>query len=78
MYSNFITPPDYVKNLVIVDATEQQIQACMERVKSLNTAYNIYVYNQSMNDQTWFDQVAGRADSVIYADKNNPVEYFDK
>jgi hypothetical protein len=78
MYSNFITPPDYVKNLVIVDATDQQIQACMERVKSLNTAYNIYVYNQSMNDQTWFDQVASRADSVIYADKNDPLEYFDK
>jgi len=78
MHSNFITPPDYVKTVLIVDATEQQIQECADLVKSLDVPYNVYFYNQAMDNLLWFNQVAGKADIVIYADKNNPLEYFNK
>jgi hypothetical protein len=78
MHSNFITPPDYITTVLVVDATEQQITELGNLIKAGDIPYNIYFYNQAMNEQEWFNRIANKADTIIYADKNNPLEYFDK
>lgn len=78
MHSNFITPPDYVETVLIIDATDNQLAALTETVKTADRPYNIYFYNNKLDNQTWFNRVASKADIVIYADKNDPMEYFNK
>jgi hypothetical protein len=78
MHSNFITPPDYVKSILVIDATEQQITALREFVESGDVSYNIYFYKNAMDQQSWFNHVAGKADIIIYADKNDPIEFLTK
>jgi len=78
MHSNFITPPDYIKTVLVVNATEEQITNLGDIVRGGTVPYNVYFYNQAMNDQLWFNRVSSKADVIIYADKNNPEEFFDK
>jgi len=78
MHSNFITPPDYVESILIHDATEEQIKQLSEVIGNANRPYNVYFYNQSMNDATWLAKVNAIADKVIYAENTDPTEYFTK
>ena len=78
MHSNFITPPDYVKSILVIDATEDQIKDLGEFIKSGDVPYNVYFYNKAMEQQEWFNHVAGKADILIYADKNDPIEFLTK
>jgi len=78
MHSNFITPPDFVKTILVLNATEEQITELNSAVKASTTPYNIYFYNNAMNDLPWLAQVTNIADKIIEADKNNPTEYFNK
>ena len=78
MHSNFITPPDFVETVLIVDSTQDQALACAEAIKTAGTSYNVYFYNEEMNDPVWFERVSTRADIVIDAKITNPLEYFNK
>jgi len=78
MHSNFITPPDFVRTILVLNATEEQITQLSSAVKSSSTPYNVYFYNDAMNDMRWRARVTNIADEVIEADKNNPLEYFNK
>jgi ABC-type Fe3+-hydroxamate transport system substrate-binding protein len=78
MYSNFITPPDYIETVLILNATEEQIKALGTQVQSLGTPYNVYFYNDAMNEPTWFHKISIKADVVLDAKINNPEEYFNK
>jgi len=78
MHSNFVTPPDIVETVLIVDATDDQLAALTERVKTAGQPYNVYFYHTDSEYRDWFDRVALRADVIIYADKNDPLEYFNK
>jgi hypothetical protein len=68
-YSNFITPPDFVDEVkhtvVMVNATEGDIQALGMFCKTAVAYFNIYFYNHAMNNPAWFDQVLTRADAVV-------------
>lgn len=65
MHSNFITPPDYVESILIVDASQAQIQAVAEHCKTANTTYNVYLYSSDMNNTEWLSAVASRADVIL-------------
>jgi hypothetical protein len=78
MHSNFITAPDYIENILVINATDEQLATLTETVKTTGRPYNIYFYNNNLADQAWFNRVASKADIVIYADKNDPMEYFNK
>lgn len=78
MHSNFITPPDMVETVLIMNATEEQITELNAVIKAGATPYNVYFYNEAMNDMRWLARISNRADAVIEADKTNPTEYFNK
>lgn len=65
MHSNFITPPDLVDSILIIDATEQEILACAEKVKAIGRPYNVYFYNNDMKDYDWLGKVTKRVDSIL-------------
>jgi len=65
MHSNFITPPDYVESVLIIGATEQEIQDCAAVVKDSTQPYNIYFYQDNMNQREWLNRVMFRVDHIL-------------
>ncbi len=69
MYSNFITPPDFVNEdkhtVTVIDATETDIELLTKIAKVTNEDYNIYLYNSNMQDLEWLSTAMDRSDSVI-------------
>lgn len=78
MHSNFITPPDYIETVLVVDATEEQIRHLGTLVQDGSVSYNVYFYNAVMNNQEWFERVQAKADVVLDAKSTNPIDYFNK
>ena len=72
MHSNFITPPDYIENILIVNATDDLMTAMSEALKGSSQPYNIYFYNDSMNERDWFDLIKLVFNSIVK--KNKKVE----
>lgn len=74
MNSNFITPPDLVETVLIINATEDQISACAEACRNGNRVYNVYFYHTDMNDVHWLGEVVQRAETILQAvDSEVPV-----
>lgn len=65
MHSNFITPPDLIETVLVVDASEEHILSLAEHVKVLGKPYNVYFYNTEMKDLNWLGKVINRADIVL-------------
>jgi hypothetical protein len=65
MHSNFITPPDLVESVLIIDATEKEILTCAEQVKITGRPFNVYFYNNDMKDYAWLTKVVDRVDTVL-------------
>ncbi len=76
VYTNFITPPDAVINdnhtVVLIDATDEQIDHLAEFCKTANCSYNVYIYNNGMNNLDWLNQALAQANAfVINTDPND-------
>ena len=71
MHSNFITPPDLVESVLIVDATEKEIMTCAEHVKNVGRPFNVYFYNSEMKDYDWLSKVVKRVDVVLKAQSSD-------
>lgn len=78
MHSNFITPPDYIETVLILNATEEQVRHLGMIVQDGDIAYNVYFYNEAMNEPTWFDKISIKADVILDAKLTNPLDYFNK
>ena len=65
MHSNFITPPDFVTTVLIVDATEDELLAVSEACRQSGTSYNVYLYNAGMKEVDWLVQAVKRSDIVL-------------
>jgi len=78
MHTNFITPPDFVETVLIINATEAQIQSCADVMRDTTKPYNVYFYNDSMEHLEWLARVNKIADKIIQAEITDPVEYFTK
>ena len=77
-HSNFITPPDLVETVLVVDATEEQIVACADACQASGRIYNVYFYNKEMNNPSWLSQVQRVADHTLDATSCDPAAYFTK
>jgi hypothetical protein len=78
MHSNFITPPDYVESVLILNATQEQIRSLVPIIKSIDTPYNVYFYNDEMNAPEWLAKVKGTSSVTLDANLTNPEEFFAK
>jgi hypothetical protein len=76
--SNFITPPDFVETVLILNATEAQVSLCANACYDSEKVYNVYFYHESMNNEAWLARVHKIADTVIDASSTDPTEYFNK
>ena len=71
MHSNFITPPDTVETVLIIDAPDTQVQALAAFLKGHNKPYNIYLYNYTMENNSWLVDVYKKSDVVLQASGSN-------
>lgn len=78
MHSNFITPPDYVETVLILNAPEEQVQALAATIQHRDSVYNVYFYRDEMNDPEWLARVKAKADTILDAKLTNPEDYFTK
>ena len=74
MHSNFITPPDLIETVLVVDASEEDIKSLAEGIKTIGKPYNVYFYNAEMKDYNWLGKVMDRSDIVLmHQDSQVPV-----
>ena len=77
VYTNFITPPDFVTNgnhtVVLIDATEQQIDQLAEFCRTAINSYNVYIYRNGMNDIDWLKSAMSQADTFIVNTESNEL-----
>jgi hypothetical protein len=78
MHSNFITPPDYVETVLIINATDDQMAEYTRAFTDVKLSYNVYFYNEKMNEPEWFGKVSNQADVILDANLTNPLDYFNK
>lgn len=69
MYSNFITPPDFVNNelptILVIDATWDDIETLALYCQNTTYLYNVYLYQDVMFDTKWLEQAAQRAHVIV-------------
>lgn len=65
MYSNFITPPDFIQTVLVIDASATEIQQLTEFLYSAEQPYNIYMYSKEMDNLDWLTEAVLRADTVL-------------
>lgn len=69
MYSNFITPPDFVNEekhtVTVVNATEDDVEMLGRMAQVSDEEYNIYLYHNGMNDTTWLDSAINLSDAIV-------------
>ena len=75
--SNFITAPDFVPTVLITNPTPEQIEQCMYACQASTKIYNVYVETEGV-DQEWLWKIQRIADVIIDAQKENPLEFFNK
>lgn len=78
MHSNFITPPDYIETVLILNAPQEQIKVLATMIQQRDRCYNVYFYNDLMNQTEWRDRIRQKADTILDANLTNPEEYFNK
>ena len=69
MYSNFITPPDFVEDafhtVTVVNATMDEVELLGRMCKGSDDQFNIYLYRTEMNDTDWLTRAVELSDAVI-------------
>lgn len=69
MYSNFITPPDFVDDkfhtVTVVNATNEEVELLGRMCKGSDDQFNIYLYKTDMNDLLWLKKAVELSDAVI-------------
>ncbi len=65
MHSNFITPPDLVETVLVINATEEQIKFCADACRDSGRVYNVYFYHTDMKDHAWLADVVQRSDVIL-------------
>ena len=78
MHSNFITPPDYIETVLILNAPQEQIKVLATMIQQREQCYNVYFYNELMNQPEWRDRIKQKADTILDANLTNPEESFNK
>jgi hypothetical protein len=68
-HSNFITPPDFVDdpllNVLVIDADWIDVENLAYWCKTAPACYNVYVYNDSMNNVDWLEKAIHQVDYIV-------------
>ena len=68
-YSNIVTPPDLVSEskhtVLVIDATNDEVNALGRYLKESSQPFNVYLYNQAMDDLEWMALVGDRAHAIV-------------
>lgn len=74
MYSNFITPPDFVEDnfhtVTVVNATNEEVELLGRMCKGSDDQFNIYLYKPEMDDLDWLKKAVHLSDAVIVNTNN--------
>lgn len=84
MHSTFITPPDLLETVLIIDASQSQIRAVAEFLQKHDRPYTVYLYSEDMDNEAWLKDVFERSDIVLKARESQvsttyrsfPAHYF--
>lgn len=71
MNSNFITPPDLIETVLVVNATEDEIKACADVCRDNDHTYNVYFYHTDMKDFNWLAEAVQRSDIILQASNSD-------
>jgi saccharopine dehydrogenase-like NADP-dependent oxidoreductase len=74
MHCNFVTPPDVVESVLVIDANAEQIEQCAATCKLVSKPYNVYFYHTDMDNVSWLTKIIERVDVVLQAaDSQVPI-----
>ena len=77
VYSNFITPPDFVDEdlhtVLVVDSSHEDIELLVRMCEHSDEMFNIYLYKSDMGVPEWLDIAIEKSAAVIVnaENKNN-------
>ena len=81
-YSNFVTPPDFVKDefpsILIVDADWVDIEAIALWCKTSPVNLNIYIYSDIMLDEVWLGTAINLVETIIMNTQTSAVDHVKK
>lgn len=81
-YSNFVTPPDYVKesnpSILIVDADWVDIESVALWCKTAPLNLNIYIYSDIMLDELWLAGAINQVDTIILNMQSTVVDQIKR
>jgi len=77
MYSNFITPPDFIENdlhtILLIDPTEMEVQDTALICKNVGTDFNVYIYLEQYKDFEWLERAFNLSEAVIINTTSNEL-----
>jgi hypothetical protein len=80
MYSNFITPPDFVdedyETITVINALSDEIVLLANFCKNANKSYNVYLYNSEMKNEKWLSEAILKSKHIILNDIDPTLEYL--
>jgi hypothetical protein len=69
MYSNFITPPDFVNDsfhtVTVIDASISDVEILGKMCQGIDDSFNIYLYREEMHNLEWLDKAVSISDAII-------------
>jgi hypothetical protein len=69
MYSNFITPPDFVDEplptVLVIDADWNDVETLALYCQSAKDSYNVYLYSDIMMEEEWLRKAIDVAHVII-------------
>jgi hypothetical protein len=80
MYSNFITPPDFVDDnlhtVTVINASTEEIASLARMCQTNDEMFNVYLYHNGMKNTAWLQEAIDRSETVIikYANPLVPEE----
>jgi|TARA_B110000263_G_scaffold219481_1_gene206742 hypothetical protein len=77
MYSNFITPPDFIEDdnhsVLLVDPSEADVVEISLLCKQVGTDFNVYIYLEQYDDLKWLEEGFNRSDAVCINTQPNEI-----
>lgn len=72
MFSNIITPPDFIDNdlhtITILNCDDKDIELLYHACKYLDRSINVYLYRSAMNDTVWLNTAIDRSHYIVVND----------
>jgi len=69
MYSNFITPPDFVDDdfhtITCIDLSDDELLVIAKACQHAKQNYNVYLYRSGMSDDKWLTEALKRSKHIL-------------